>query len=68
MIIPWLGESTNVINIDFCIFNISEDVFHYFLSVIRGAFNSLTAISDLAGEKLVLFGMYILYFYVEIVQ
>jgi hypothetical protein len=32
-----MEESTNVVNVDFCIFDILEDAFHYFLSVNRGA-------------------------------
>jgi hypothetical protein len=32
MIIPGMGEGTNIINVHFCISGIPEDVFRYFLS------------------------------------
>ena len=35
-----VGESTNVVDVDFCVFNIAEYVFHGFLGEIRGTFES----------------------------
>jgi hypothetical protein len=35
-----VGEGTNIIDIDFCIGDITENIFHNFLRIIRGAFKT----------------------------
>jgi hypothetical protein len=40
MVFPAVGEGTNVVDVDFCVFNIAEYVFHGFLGEIRRTFES----------------------------
>jgi hypothetical protein len=40
MVFSAVGESTNIINIDFCVFNIAEYIFHGLMSKIRRTFES----------------------------
>jgi hypothetical protein len=37
MIIPGMGEGTDIIDVDFWILNITENIVHDLLSIIRGA-------------------------------
>ena len=40
VVLPAVGEGTNVVDVDFCVFNIAEYVFHGFLGEIRRTFES----------------------------
>jgi hypothetical protein len=50
---PRNGRKHKGINVDICIFNITEDIFHDFLSIIRGAFKTHRSLNLLKGVAMV---------------